>query len=85
MNPISKKTSLIILAITALLLSRLMFVFFDDPEGPNLLIVTVGAAVVYFLSLTTYRLNPPIAGLKKLLLAIFVQILIVTCAGLLLH
>lgn len=85
MVSISKKSSLIILAITALLLSRSMFVFFDDPEGPNLLIVTVGAAIIYFLSLTTYRFNPPVAGLKKLLLAILVQILIVTCAGLLLR
>lgn len=81
MSPVSKKTSLITLAITALLLSRSMFVFFDDPEGPNLLIVTVGAAVVYFLSLTIYRFNPSIAGLKKLLLAILVQILIVTPNG----
>jgi hypothetical protein len=72
----SKKTSLIILAITALMLSRLMFVFFNDPEGPNLLVVTVAAAIVYFLSLIAYVYN--LSESKKLLLAIFIQIVVVT-------
>lgn len=33
------------------MLSRTMFSFFDDPEGPNLLVVVVMAGVIYFLSL----------------------------------
>ncbi len=72
----SKKTSLILLGITAVVCSRAMFFFFNDPEGPNLLIVTVMAAILYVASLTAYLFN--LSGSKKLLLAIFIQILIVT-------
>lgn len=76
----SKKTSIIISAITAMMSSRAMFAFFDDPEGPNLLIVTVLAAVVYFLALAIALLFPAIkqASLKRLLSLIFIQIIIVT-------
>lgn len=76
MNFNSKKTSLLILGITSLVCSRVMFLFFSDPEGPNLLIVIVTAVVVYFLSLAAYLFNFSIP--KKLLLAIFIQIIIVT-------
>lgn len=72
----SKKISLLILGITALLFSRIPFAFFNDPEGPNLLVVTGTALVVYLLSLTVYLLNLPITGLKRLLLVILIQILL---------
>lgn len=75
MNLKSKNTGLIILGITALIFSRIMFVFFNDPEGPNLLIVMVTAIVVYFLSLSAYLLNFP--NTKKFLYSIFIQILTV--------
>jgi hypothetical protein len=55
-----------------------MFVFFDDPEGPNLLVVGVAGTVVYLLSLVLYLSNFSATGLKRLLLVIFVQVLIVT-------
>jgi len=71
----SKKTSLIILSVTALACSRTMFFFFDDPEGPNLLIVTVVAAVIYVSSLAAYLCNFSVP--KKLVLAIFIQIFLV--------
>jgi hypothetical protein len=74
----SKKTSLIILGITSLVFSRLMFWFFNDPEGPNLLIVVVMAAILYLLSWVVYLFTPSTTGLKRLLLAIFIQIIIVT-------
>ncbi len=86
----SKKISLIILGITALVCSRVMFFFFNDPEGPNLLVVTVMAAIIYFLSLAIYLFNPKVksifqclsfsslAGLKRLFTMIFIQIIIVT-------
>jgi hypothetical protein len=74
MNLTSKKTSLLILAITAIVCSHVMFLFFNDPEGPNLLIVIGMAVVVYFLSLVAYLFN--ISGSKKLLLAILIQIVI---------
>jgi hypothetical protein len=74
----SKKISLLILGATAIVCSRTMLVSFDDPEGPNLLIVMVMAGIVYFLSLSVYVFNYPTTGLKRLLLAIFVQIVTVT-------
>lgn len=75
----SKKISLFILAITSVVCSRVMFFFFNDPEGPNLLIVTGMALIVYFLSLTVYIFNPlPLLLTKsnRLLLVIFIQILV---------
>lgn len=72
----SKKISLLILGLTAIVFSRAMFVFFNDPEGPNLLIVIVAAAIVYFLSLAAYLSN--LSETKKFLLAVFIQIIIVT-------
>lgn len=76
---ISKKTSVLILGITSIACSRTLFSLFDDSEGPNLLIVLVMAAVVYFPSLALYRYypSPKLDGIKRLLSAIFVQILIV--------
>lgn len=86
----SKKISLLILGATALVCSRAMFFFIDDSEGPNLLIVTVLAIILYVLSLATYSSNPlarkvfqyfPLVlhtGLPRLLVALFVQILLVS-------
>ena len=74
-----KKTSLVILGVTALLCSRALFLFFNDPEGPNLLVVTVMAAIIYLLSLALYVFAPPVlfTGSKRLLPVIFFQILLV--------
>lgn len=74
MNLTSKKTSLLLLAITALILSRAMFFFFKDPEGPNLLVVAVMAAIIYAPSLLAYKLN--LSQVKKLLVAFLFQILV---------
>lgn len=76
MNLKSRKISLLILSITSLIFSRTMFLSFDDPEGPNLLIVVVAAMIIYSLSLIAYLLN--FSKSKKLLLAIFIQALVVT-------
>lgn len=79
----SKKISLLVLAVTSVACSRAMFLFFADPEGPNLLIVGVIAAIIYFLSLALYFSNPfarfssTVTGLKRLVLAILFQIIIV--------
>jgi hypothetical protein len=54
-----------------------MFALFNDPEGPNLLIVVVMAAILYALSWAVYSFVPLTSSLKKLLLAIFFQIIIV--------
>lgn len=82
----SKKASLLILGITSIICSRVMFLFFNDPEGPNLLVVIGMAAIVYSLSLAVYLFNPSkrylpflsFTGLKRLLLVILIQIIIVT-------
>lgn len=73
----SKKISLIILGLTAIICSKVFFALLNDPEGSNLLIVTVMALILYFISLTIYLFNFSITGIKKLLLAVSVQIVIV--------
>jgi hypothetical protein len=45
----STKGSLLLLGVTALACSRTLFFLFHDPEGPNLLIVTVLAVILYIL------------------------------------
>lgn len=76
----TKKFSLVILAITSILCSRGIFFFFDDPEGPNLLIVLGFASLLYLISLTVlfqkfFSLN--FNNIKKLLIIILIQIVIV--------
>lgn len=71
------KTLLIILGITAIVCTRVMLVFFDDPEGPNLLVVLGMAFFVFLLSLPVYRLRR-LENHQKLILTIITQILIVT-------
>jgi len=63
----SNKTLLLILGATSILCSRVMFLLFNDPEGPNLLVVTGMAVIVYFLSLAVYLFSAPTTSLKKLL------------------
>ncbi len=74
----SKKISLIILAITSLIFSRVMFVFFNDPEGPNLLVTTGMAVIVYLLSLPIYLFGLKAIGSRRLLFGILIQIIIVS-------
>ena len=72
----SKKISLIMLGVTALICTRMLFFFFNDPEGPNLLIVAAFAMAVYLLSFAAYVFSPSkIKGLKRLSLVICIQIL----------
>ena len=58
--------------------SRAMFAFFHDPEGPNLLVVTGMAAILYLISLALYLSNlfPSLAGIKRGSAAIFIQIFV---------
>ena len=72
----SKRTSLLLLVVTALVCSRALFFFFNDPEGPNLLIVTVLALILYSASFIAWRFIPATAS-KKILFAICAQLLIV--------
>lgn len=78
MESISKRPALFILGLTAIVCSRIMFVFFNDPEGPNLLVVGVLAAIVYLVSLGVYFYMPlTTTGFKKALLTVAAQILLV--------
>ncbi len=74
MNPISKKTSLIILGATSLVGSKVFFSLINDPEGPNLLVVVVMAAIIYSVSLAAYLYPSQNTSYKKLFLAILVQV-----------
>ena len=53
----SKKASLFLLAIASLVCSRAVFLFINDPEGPNLLIVIVLAAMIFLVVLGLYALT----------------------------
>ena len=81
-NPMDFKSKNILLGtlfISSLVLSRLMFFFFDDPEGPNLLIVTVFAIFLYFISYGFYKYifdrSTRFKG-KAFLFAILIQIVV---------
>ncbi|MCA9363703.1 hypothetical protein KC727_00595 [Candidatus Kaiserbacteria bacterium] len=67
------KTSWLVLGATALVLSKTVFWFFDDPEGPNLLIVTVLALVLYFPSMLVCSRCVGVES-AKLTLAILTQV-----------
>jgi hypothetical protein len=69
----SKKIPLVLLAIVAVTLSRAMFFFFDDPEGPNLLVVIGMATIIYFLSLGIYILAPFVKGARQSLVSLTEQ------------
>ena len=74
----SKRTSILLLGITALSCSRTLFFAFQDPEGPNLFIVTVLALILYAASLLAWKLVSTTSAGKKLFFAICTQILIAT-------
>ncbi len=74
----STKKSLLLLGMTAFACSRTLFFLFNDPEGPNLLIVTVLALILYVASLFAWRFIPATTASKKLFFAICTQVLIVT-------
>jgi hypothetical protein len=72
------KTPLLFLGITALVCSRTLFFLFHDLEGPNLLIVTLLALLLYSASFIVWRFIPATTASKKLFLAVCTQLLIVT-------
>ena len=76
MNLNSKKISLPILGIISIVCSSAMLHLFNDPEGPNLLVIMGMALIVFVLSLASYAYHPSgkQAGHKRLLLAILIQI-----------
>ena len=73
----STRGSLLVLGITALCCSRTFFFLLNDPEGPNLLIVTVLALMLYVASFIAWRFIPATTASKKLFFAICTQLFIV--------
>ncbi|HVY72853.1 MAG TPA: hypothetical protein VG984_02300 [Candidatus Paceibacterota bacterium] len=75
----SKHVSLVLLGLTAIVCSRLLFVFINDPEGPNLFIVGMAALAVYLMSLGVYVgfLPSSLKGFARILAVLIVQILLV--------
>lgn len=73
----SKRRTLLILGIPAVLLSFALFHSFNDTEGPNLLVIAVGAAIIYGVSLAATAFGSQTTDAKKFGIAIIVQILIV--------
>lgn len=71
------KTPLIILGITSLICSRTWFALLDDPEGPNLFIVIVFAAILFGIALATFKpLSVRWGSGKGVVSAIVVQIIV---------
>lgn len=78
---LSKTSASIILGVIALLCSRTMFWFLADPEGSNLLVITVMALVIYILATGVYSLLTKVTicsvtDTNKLWLIIGMQIII---------
>lgn len=72
---IKQKTILfIILFITSLIFSKILFFTFNDIEGPNLLIILITTFVIYFLSLASYLFN--LFEIEKFLFSVLIQITI---------
>lgn len=72
----SKIISLAILAATSLICSRALFFFFDDPQGPNVLVVSGLAMIILFISALAYLFVPfKLTGIKRLALIVCIQIL----------
>ena len=71
---------LLLLAVTAFPCSRTVFAFLNDPEGPNLLVVTALAAVIFVISSAAYLSNvcASLTGFKRALAAILIQIFAAT-------
>lgn len=69
--------SLVILGITSLVSSRFTFSLFNDPEGPNLLVVAVLATIIYSVSLAVYLTTSSLHVSTRLGLGLFVQVLLV--------
>jgi len=72
----SRKIPLLVLGITAIVLSGITLRLFNDPEGPNLLVAIAMAVPVYLVSLAPSLFGFPVITFKRLLLAISVQILL---------
>lgn len=72
-----KLSEIIVLGLSSVLHSKLFFSFINDPEGPNLLIVTALASVIYAVSLLMYFFFLSKVHKGKILLVILMQFLLI--------
>jgi hypothetical protein len=76
----SKNVTHLVLGVTALIFSRVLFFLIPDPEGPNLLVVVVMAALIWCLSLGTEKIIfKTFHGERKLLVAVLIQFVVAGC------
>lgn len=71
------KISLLIIGATSILFSRMLFVFFDDPEGANLLVTMVTATFVFALSYGVHTRMNSDAFYRNVFTTILIQLVIV--------
>jgi hypothetical protein len=76
MNTTSKRTPLLLLAITAIAGSKILFALLNDPEGTNLLVVLGMAFIIYVISGLIY-LKSSVVGGKRFWVVLAVQVLTV--------
>ncbi len=69
----SKKTLLVFLGLTSVGFGRGLFLFLDDPEGPNLLVVLGMAVILYVSSLGIGAFGQPITDRRRFFLAVLIQ------------
>lgn len=74
----SKKISLLILVVTSIICSKVFFLVLNDPEGSNLLVTSVVSVGIFFAALIGHRCIPMTTSLKRLLMAIFIQLVALT-------
>ncbi len=77
----AKNISYLLLSLTAVFFSGGMLRMINDPEGPNLLIVAVFAAVIFAASLAVnyfHSSNLVVTGKARLIIAVVVQIITTT-------
>jgi hypothetical protein len=72
----SKTVPLLILALTAVVVSGAVFAFFRDQEGPNLVVVMGLAAILYLPCVAFYLSSAIRTSLRRLVGTIVVQVLI---------
>jgi hypothetical protein len=72
-----KRNSLLLLGITSIVCARILFCLFNDPEGPNLLVVMGLALFLFLLSLLPYFLKFSLTEVRRFLLGIFIQIILI--------
>jgi hypothetical protein len=72
-----RKRTLLSSIVGSLILSRLLFFFIDDPEGPNLLVVIIMAGIIYFLSSAILHvLKPFTLGVNRVLKMFLAQVVV---------